>query len=472
MNMNQKQSLYKSLLKAFGKEASPDQDKALKALSKFCLSLETHEVFMLKGYAGTGKTSLLISLVNSLSAFKRKSVLLAPTGRAAKVMSLYSRRAAFTIHKYIYHPKRDKSGRTSFTLKQNKAVSTIYFVDEASMIQDQGNDGISQNLLSDLIKFVNAGINCKLILIGDIAQLPPVGADSSPALQADHLFFNYKSEVQEVLLKQIMRQAVDSTILVNATEIRNIQESGTYSWPKFKLGPDFIRLEESLDVEGALQDAFSTHSRDEVAILVRSNKRANLYNQQIRSRILWQENELSVGDHLMVVKNNYHWLSDSKKTAFIANGDVVELLRIYDYHNLYGKRFAQVQVKLIDYSDEAPFECYIMLDTLNLEAASISWEESQKFYQTVLEDYAEIPQKYKRHQKVQENPFFNALQIKFSYAITCHKAQGGQWEEVFIEKPWLPTGEYDLESLRWLYTAITRAKSKIYLLGFEDTYFK
>lgn len=473
MELSSKKRLETELVRNFGFEPTADQSLALRLLSEFCLSTRSNEMFLLRGYAGTGKTTLIQTLVKTLPAYKRKTALLAPTGRAAKVMSQYTGKAAFTIHKYIYRPKKDTGGRAVFNLRENKGVNTLYIVDEASMISDAGSDPslASGSLLRDLLDFVKNGVNCKLMLVGDVAQLPPVGSEQSPALDASYLGVHYRREAVEVEMKEVMRQVSDSQILKNATELRRKQTENDFSTPKFETGQEVIRLVEGFEVEDALNDSFREVGREGMAILVRSNKRASLYNQQIRSRILWQEDEISSGDFLMVVKNNYFWLPEGSKAGFIANGDIIELMQIYEYKELYGYRFARVKIRMVDYPDEKPFETMLLLDVLNLPSPSLSWEESRGLYQKVLEDYADIPQKYKRHQEVQKNPFFNALQVKFAYAITCHKAQGGQWDNIFIEQPWLPSGEIDQDYLRWLYTAITRAKGKVYLIGFKEEYF-
>ncbi|MGB0177566.1 MAG: ATP-dependent DNA helicase [Owenweeksia sp.] len=470
----QKKKLYQGLLTNFQFEPTLDQEIALTRLSEYCLRLNADEIFLLKGYAGTGKTTIIKSLVKTLPEFKRKVILLAPTGRAAKVMTQYSGKRASTIHRHIFKPARDKKGGMRFHRKENKSTHTLFVVDEASMIQDSSNDFslLSGGLLHDLIEYVRGGINCKLILIGDNAQLPPVGTDQSPALDANYLGATFRKECVEVELKEVMRQAEDSGILENATTLRAMQREEKFEVPRFEAQADFVRLLEGYEVEDALQASFRDEGREGTSIIVRSNKRANLFNQQIRRRILWQEDEISPGDYLMVVKNNYFWVSEKSRAGFIANGDIIELLEIYEYKDLYDLRFVRVKVRMVDYDEMEPFETVLMLNVLDMPAASLPWEESSKLYQKVLEDYADIPQKYRRHQKVQANPYFNALQVKFAYAITCHKAQGGQWKNVFIEQPWLPTGEVDMDYLRWLYTAITRAQSKVYLMGFKDEYFR
>jgi exodeoxyribonuclease-5 len=464
----------KALIKSFQFRPTSDQSVALEALSDFCLSLDPNQIFLLKGYAGTGKTSLINTLVKTLPDYKRKIALMAPTGRAAKVMTQYSGKLASTIHRHIYRPKRDRRGGMMFSLKENKATNTIYIVDEASMLQDVGTDGgvFSGGLLSDLIDFVKNGVNCRLILVGDTAQLPPVGTSVSPALDADYLNLHFGREAITIEMQQVMRQAEGSGILQNATLIRDLQLANEFNVPQIEPQHDVIRLLEGYEIEDALQNSFKEAGREGTAIIVRSNKRANLYNQQIRRRILWQEDEVSSGDYLMVVKNNYFWLPEGTKAGFIANGDIIELLEIYEYINLYDYRFARVKIRMVDYPEMPPFETVLFLDVLDMEGPSLSWEEGGKLYEKIMEDYLDIPQKYKRHQKVQANSYYNALQVKFAYSITCHKSQGGQWENVFVEQPWLPNCEVDLDYLRWLYTAITRAQKRVYLIGFKDEYFK
>ena len=473
MDILQKKRFYKALVDNFGFEPTNDQNEAFNLLSEFCLNLNPNLLFLLKGYAGTGKTSLIKSLVKTLPSFKRKSILLAPTGRAAKVITSYSGRSSSTIHRHIYNPKRDRGGGTIFTLKQNKSVNTIYVVDEASMIQDSNGDGslISSGLLHDLLEFVKSGVNCKLILVGDTAQLPPVHTSISPALDSEYLESQYGKECFELEMQEVMRQTKGSGVLQNATTLRNLQLEESYHFPDLQTSPDVERLLEGYEIEDALQNSFRDAGREGTAIIVRSNKRANLYNQQIRRRILWQEDEISAGDYLMVVKNNYHWLPQGSKAGFIANGDIIELLEIYEYKDLYDYRFARVKVRMVDYDNIPPFDTVLFLDVLDMAAPALNWEDGNKLYQKVLEDYQDIPQKYKRHQKVQANPYFNALQVKFAYAVTCHKAQGGQWRNVFVEQPWLPDGNVDLDYLRWLYTAFTRASEKLFLIGFTDDYF-
>ncbi|MDG2279708.1 MAG: AAA family ATPase, partial [Flavicella sp.] len=447
------------------------QNELLMMLSEFLFSKDSDAVFLLKGYAGTGKTSTISTLVNNLWKIGQKPVLLAPTGRAAKVISLYSKKQAFTIHKKIYHPKKTSNGGVEFTRQVNKHTNTVFFVDEASMVPDApSNSKLFDNgsLLDDLMDYVYSGKNCKMILIGDTAQLPPVKLEVSPALNEDNLSFHYNKSVSLIELDEVMRQHKNSGILVNATELRMFISNDSFADFQFNLEyPDVVRLVDSYDIQDAIHTAYDQHGIDETAIVVRSNKRANQYNQQIRTRILDKENEISVGDHIMAVKNNYFWLKDSAEISFLANGDTFEVLEIFNTKELYGFRFAEVKIRLIDYPSHPPVETVLLLDTLMSESPSLSYEESNRLYQEVGKDYADIKSKYKKLLEIKQNKYFNAIQVKYSYAMTCHKSQGGQWDTVFIEKPYLPDGQ-SVDYWRWLYTAITRAKSKLYLLGFQN----
>ena len=469
-------NFYLDLLKDFSHEPTVKQDSALHMVSKFLLSQNYEELFLLKGYAGTGKTSIVGTLVKNSWKINKNLVLLAPTGRAAKVISSYSNKEAFTIHKKIYYPKSKKGGGISFSLQKNKHKNTIFIVDESSMIPDSSPDSIlfdKGSLLSDLIQYVYSGHQCKLILIGDTAQLPPIKLDISPALDKVTLENYFNKKVVTIELNEVVRQEKGSGILWNASSIRESLEDEFYDTFKFEKEnfPDIIRPYDGQELMSALEDSYLNSGDEESVFIVRSNKRAFLYNQNIRSRILYKEEELSVGDHLMVVKNNYFWLETTSEAGFIANGDIIEILEIYSIKELYGFKFATVYVKMIDYPRMAAFETVLILDTLSSEIASLSFEDSNKLYQEVLKDYEHETSKYKKFLSVKKNIYFNALQVKFSYAITCHKSQGGQWDTVFVEQPYLPNG-IDKDYLRWLYTAITRAKKKLYLIGFKDDFFR
>lgn len=430
---------------------------------------------MLTGYAGTGKTTVIGTLVSCLWQVKKSAVLLAPTGRAAKVISGYSKQEAFTIHKKIYFPKKDKGGGVKFVLQPNKHRNTIFIVDEASMIPDAPSESAlykNGSLLNDLMQYVYSGHNCRLLFVGDRAQLPPVKLDLSPALNPNTIELNYNKQVQGVEMTEVVRQSQESGILSNATLIRealeeDFYESFTFFLKSFK---DIVRLVDGYEIMDAINEAYSSNGHEETAIIVRSNKRANLYNKQIRERILFRESRLSAGDYLMVVKNNYFWVKPTSEAGFIANGDIIEVLEIFDIKDLYGFTFAEVKIKMVDYPRMKPFETVLLLDTIDAESPSLAYEDSNKLYQSVAEDYADVSSNYKRFLSIKNNRFFNALQVKFSYAITCHKSQGGQWNTIFIEQPYLPNG-IDRDYLRWLYTAVTRAKEKLYLIGFKDDMF-
>lgn len=466
---------YKDLVKKFPFEPTSTQDLLLQKLSDFIFDNSNNGLFLIKGYAGTGKTTTISTVVNNLWNVGKKAVLLAPTGRAAKVISGYSKRQAFTIHKKIYFPKKNRAGGVDFTLQTNKHTNTFFFVDEASMIPDSPSSAkLFENgsLLDDLISYVYSGVKCKIIFIGDTAQLPPVKLDISPALDANKLALNYNKEVKEIELSEVMRQHADSGILLNATDLRLILSNNGFNSFQFKLGfPDLIRLIDGYEIEDAINSAYDDIGVEDTAFIVRSNKRANLYNQQIRSKIRGQENEISTGDFVMIVKNNYFWLKESSEAGFIANGDICEIMEIFNIKELYGYRFAEVKVRMIDYPNQRPFETVLLLDTLASESPSLSYEESNRLYHEVGKDFAHEKSKYKILLGIKKSKYFNALQVKFSYAVTCHKSQGGQWKTVFIEQPYLPEGQ-NIEYLRWLYTAITRAQEKVYLIGFKDEFFE
>lgn len=466
---------YSTLTRSFPFMTTVKQDLFFQMISVFLTNEKQDEIFVLKGYAGTGKTTVIAAIVNNLPELKMKHVLLAPTGRAAKVIANYSNQPAFTIHKKIYFPKKNNSGGISFTIQANKHKNTLFIVDEASMISDSDSDNkmyANGSLLDDLIFYVYSGTNCKLLLLGDTAQLLPVNKEDSPALNTDLLRLHYDMEVQSIELDEVMRQEEKSGILYNATALRELLEEHFFEEFQFNIRPfrDIIRLVDGYEIQDAIQSAYSNYSIEDTAFIVRSNKRANAYNQQIRSKILDKDNALATGDFLMVVKNNYFWLKEQDNAGFIANGDIIEVLEIFGFINLYSFQFAKVKIRMVDYPDQKPFETILLLDTINSESPSLTYEESNRLYQEVLADYQDENAQYKKVKKVKENEYFNALQVKFSYAITCHKSQGGQWNTVFIEQPYLPEG-MNQDYVRWLYTAITRAKDKLYLVNFGDEFF-
>ena len=452
------------------------QSIVLQQLADYIFDISSNSLYVLKGFAGTGKTTIIGTIVTNLWKAKKSAVLMAPTGRAAKVIANYSNKEAFTIHKKIYTARYSKSGKVSFVLAPNKHKKTIFIVDEASMISDipsQSSLFGSGSLLDDLMQYVYSGHQCKLLLIGDTAQLPPVKLDLSPALNENVLSLSYNKEVTRMELDEVVRQEQDSGILFNATLLREAIAGSYFDSFQFNLKgfKDIVRLIDGHEIMDAINDAYSSLGNEETAIIVRSNKRANLYNQQIRSRILFNEHELTAGDYLMIVKNNYFWLKPTSEAGFIANGDIIEVLEVFSIKELYGFRFAEVKVRMVDYPKMRPFETVLMLDTINLETPSLPYEEANRLYQEVLKDYEDEASSYKKFLKVKNNKFLNALQVKFSYAITCHKSQGGQWHTVFVEQPYLPEG-INKDYLRWLYTAVTRAKEKLYLIGFKDDFFE
>jgi exodeoxyribonuclease-5 len=476
--MLSKKDFTKTFLETFPHEPTDDQYKLISALADFLSSSNPLSVFVLRGYAGTGKTSIVSNLVNILPKLKAGSVLLAPTGRAAKVLASYSGKAAFTIHRKIYSLKETADGNVSFSVLPNKHVDTLFIVDEASMISVTKNtDDFSAfnrgDLLSDLIEYVYSGENCRLILIGDTAQLPPVKSDESPALDIQFLKHSYHLDIRFTELTQVVRQEEGSGILHNATLVRdkiNLNESGfiTMQMDRFS---DIKKLA-GAEASDYIHEAFSSRDFENSIIVCRSNKRANLYNQFIRQRVLFREEEISAGDLIMVVKNNYFWLPKESQAGFIANGDIAEVLRIQRITELYGFRFAEVTIRLIDYPDQPDLDVFVMLDTLYLDAPALSYDDSNRLWQEVSLDYEDEPNKRKRLALMKKNPYINALQIKFAYALTCHKSQGGQWENVFVEMGYIPQKMPDKQYYRWLYTAFTRATSNLFLMGFTDEFFE
>ena len=451
-------------------QPTSEQDHIITDISEFVTTIGNRSLFMLKGYAGTGKTTLVSALVKSLPILGKRSVLMAPTGRAAKVLSKYSRKSASTIHRKIYWIRTNKSGNTFIKLKENTHTNTIFIVDEASMIPENSDKGFgNRSLLEDLIKYVYDGSDCKLILIGDIAQLPPVHLEISPALNEERIELNYNKQAICKELTQVVRQKKDSLILENATKLREKIAENDYSYPKLLTNIDVIRINTGEDLQEALENAYNNEGINNTAILCRSNKRANQYNQQVRAKIRWQENEISAGDKLMVVRNNYYWLDDSSKAGFIANGDIVEVLKVKETIDRYGFRFAKASIQMVDYPEEKELDVILLLETLSSETPAITYEQYQKLYKEVSLDYKGEKEINK---KIKEDQFFNALQIKFAYAITCHKSQGGQWENVFIDLGYFTEDMLDKSYLRWLYTAFTRASRKLYLINFHDNFFK
>jgi ATP-dependent exoDNAse (exonuclease V) alpha subunit len=451
-------------------QATNEQNDIITDISEFITTIGNRSIYVLKGYAGTGKTTLVSSLVKSLPVVAKRHVLMAPTGRAAKVLAKYSKRAASTIHRKIYWIRTNKSGNTFITRKENTHTNTIFFVDEASMISENNEKAFgNRSLLDDLIEYVYEGLDCKLILIGDTAQLPPVHLEVSPALNEEILERKSNKQIISRELTEVVRQKENSLILNNATLIREKIAKEDYTFPSIITNNEVIRINTGEDLQDALESAYSNNGINNTSVICRSNKRANLYNQQIRAKIRWQENEISSGDMLMVVRNNYFWLDESSKAGFIANGDIIMVTKINETIERYGFRFARASVEMVDYPNEKNLDLLLLLDTLTSESPTISYDQYQKLYKEICKDYKGQKEINK---KIKEDEFFNALQIKFAYAITCHKSQGGQWENIFVDMGYFTDQMLDKAYLRWLYTAITRATKKLYLINFNDNFFK
>nr|WP_199077811.1 AAA family ATPase [Pedobacter sp. ASV19] len=438
--------------------------------------------FVLKGYAGTGKTTSVAALVKALPQFKLRSVLLAPTGRAAKVMSNYTGRKALTIHKKIYRKRSAVALEMAFQPAPNLAENTLFIVDEASMIADEWNSQNASSFLKDLMEFVYNQKNCAVVFVGDTAQLPPVGSLDSPALNPVHLAESFLLDVVHVELKEVVRQEKKSGILANATMLRKLindyttkEELGEFpeiELPKFitRSYKDIFRMTGVKLVEG-LEYAYSKFDIENCLVVCRSNKSANVYNQQIRARLLYREEELTGGDQIMVVRNNYFWLGENESASFIANGDMARITRVRNEEERYGLRFSEVQMEFLDYPELGAITCKVLLDTLTGETPNLSYEDSRKLYEGVSLDYEHLKTKKERFAAIKEDPYYNALQIKFAYAVTCHKAQGGQWDAVFVDQGYLTDDMVDMDFLRWLYTAVTRAKRELFLVNFAQNLF-
>ena len=453
-------------------EPTVEQAAALDLITDFLFSRVSDSIFLLKGYAGTGKSSLIGALVKTMTDFEQKTVLLAPTGRAAKVFSGYSSHPAFTIHKKIYRQKRFSGEASGFVRMDNLHKDTLFIVDEASMISNDGIDSFSfgsGRVLDDLVHYVYGGENCRLLLIGDEAQLPPVMQESSPALQID-ILKGYGLDVTSTTMTQIVRQAQNSGILFNATQIRNaLLENTTELFPKLKLdGFEDIRKVSGEDLIDEISAAYDRDGIEETMIISRSNKRANIYNEGVRNRILYREEELSSGDMLMVTKNNYFWTENIEQVDFLANGELLEVLRVRRTQEVYGFRFCDVLVKHPDYGIE--LEIKILIDTLHSETTGLSQEKNVELFYNVLEDYSEVTTKNGKMQKMKVDPFYNAVQVKYGYAVTCHKAQGGEWTNVFLDIGYITEEHLGINFYRWLYTALTRSSKQLYLVNLPDEF--
>lgn len=465
--------LNKLILSYLGHEPTTGQKMAAEVLDEF-VHTDDEALMLLTGYAGTGKTTLIASLVKSLSAFRFQTCLMAPTGRAAKVLAGYSGKPAFTIHKTIYRQKKATEGIGEFVVGRNLRRNTIFIVDEASMIADRPMDLSpfgSGRLLEDLISYVYSSPGCKLMLVGDEAQLPPVGFNQSPALDEKYLN-NFGKRVFYSSLREVVRQSLESGILVNATSIREQIIKQQLGYP----GLDVTSFKDVQLITGdnlleSLQSSYDRVGLEETLVVSRSNRQANRYNGGIRSHILWREDEIGPGDLVMVVKNNYFWLQDSEEVDFIANGDVLEVVRVKGTKELYQMRFAEMVLRFTDYR-QFEFEALVILNTLTAESASLDRETMRNFYAEVAVDYQYMKGKKHRNDAIRNDRYFNALQIKFAYGLTCHKAQGGQWKHVYVDQGYLDESKLDVEYYRWLYTAITRATEQLYLVNFRQEFLR
>ena len=452
-----------------------NQKKIIEEFADYLSEGDAREIFILNGYAGTGKTTLVAAIVAALKDVGVKTVLLAPTGRAAKVLSRYSGEKALTIHKRIYREKTNASYESKFSLNINRENGAIFIVDEASMLASRNaSDSTlfgSGSLLDDLVQYVRSGRNCRLVLVGDNAQLPPVGENFSPALDVAEM--SAFGDVRYTSMDEVVRQEQDSGILFNATLVRCMLENQLYEVPRFDVDYDDVEAVSGMELLEALQDCYDRYGRDETIVITRSNKRANRYNEGIRRTNLMAEEELESGDMLMVVKNNYHYTEriENCPISFIANGDIARLRRLRREEELYGFRFATATLSFGDY-DDMEIDCKIMLDTLHSESPSLTREEGERLFREVEKDYLDIKSKMKRLQEIRSNDYFNALQVKFAYAVTCHKAQGGQWKAVFIDKCIFGDEPMTKDMLRWLYTAITRATERLYFVNFDERFFE
>ena len=451
-------------------EPTEQQTQLIESLGVFLMSTDNEKCFLLCGYAGTGKTSVISALVRALNELKQKTILLAPTGRAAKVISGYSGFPAFTIHKKIYRQKSMSEFR--FQLADNLNTHTLFIVDEASMISNTGSDSAfgSGRLLDDLVEFVYSGQGCSLLLLGDTAQLPPVMQPHSPALERNKLL-GYGLKVHEFTLTHVVRQALESGILHNATLLRQqLLDEKTSDFPKFELdGYTDIKKLSGMELIDEIQRSYEGVGVEDTIVVTRSNKRANIYNNGIRSRVMMKEDELTNGDLLMVTRNNYFWNKPYKEIDFIANGDILQVMRVRKHHEMYGFRFVDLTLRSLDYEWE--IDARIWLDALQSESPAAMNEMTNKLFLSVAEDYPEIGNKKELYKKILDNEYYNALQVKFAYAVTCHKAQGGQWKKVFIDSGQLTDEQLNSDFYRWLYTAITRATETVFLVNFPEKTF-
>jgi ATP-dependent exoDNAse (exonuclease V) alpha subunit len=442
--------------------ATNDQALFFESFAQFITCKQHNPLFILRGYAGTGKTTTLKAIMSTLQKYNVPIVLMAPTGRAAKVMTNYTGKSASTLHRRMYKSKNTATGARKLTRMPNLLTNALFVVDEASMISTQLTGDQDNTLLDDLLSYVYNGTACRLLLIGDVAQLPPVGEQQAKALMPDYITNIHPCTLYTAELREVMRQSADSGILYNATLLRMQLMQYVYGstlQPKFELEgySDIVQLQGD-DIVDAVTNAYDRDGIDSTIIICRSNKRAYLFNQNIRTRVLQLEDEITVGDYIMIAKNNYYWLPEDSPVDFIANGDTARICRIYTYTELYGARFCKASIELVDYDAMPAFDVWFMMDTLAMEAPSLSNAQATIFYNTIMEDYAYEPS---------SNEFYNALQVKFNYAVTCHKAQGGQWQHVFLDQGYLTQDMLNEDFAKWLYTALTRSTSKVYLINFN-----
>ncbi|MFO7869668.1 MAG: AAA family ATPase [Bacteroidales bacterium] len=462
--------IQKTLFEHFSHTPTSDQKEVLEKIAHFIHS--PSEVFILKGYAGTGKTSLVSTITETLYELEIPVVLMAPTGRAAKVLSQYTHKPSYTIHKSIY--KQVSQGNThKFSLFYNKQSQAIFIIDEASMLANiSAGKSIfgSGRLIDDIFEYIfGSQKNCKLILIGDEAQLPPVGLSESPALQKKFIEQSYLKTTIDTTLETVVRQNHASGILNTATRIRTLLQEQNTSYPHITPSEDVETVTGDVLIE-KIESSYNTAGTENTIIITRSNKYANKYNEGIRSMILWRDSRIAVGDYIMIVKNNYFWTESNKTIDFIANGDIAEIVAVKNYEDLYDFSFVNATLRFPDYHNEE-VDVKLLLETLNSESPGLTYEDNMRFFETVMEDYTDINNKRTRYQELRKNPYFNALHIKFAYAITCHKAQGGQWKHVYIDHGYMPEDTISIDFLRWLYTACTRATEKLFLVNFKKDFF-
>ncbi|HQQ93549.1 MAG TPA: AAA family ATPase [Bacteroidia bacterium] len=470
MILTANQRIERQIESAFPHPPNTGQKEAIRQLGDFILNKSDRGVFVLKGYAGTGKTILVSAMVKALPETGWNTVLLAPTGRAAKVLGNYSGQKAQTIHRKIFNKSLQGDGSMIFRLAENRHKRSLFIVDEASMIGNSNVDPIFGDLLENLFEYVFSGVDCKLVLVGDTAQLPPVNCEESPALDTEFLRRNFQLDIRLSELQEVWRQASDSQILGGATLIRNAQSALRFAFPRLDYGKDVIRLSGD-ELEDSLHSSIRTYGEDEVLIITRSNKQADSYNRSVRNRIFGFEEAICTGDRLMVVKNNYFWLDEKDEIGFIANGEEVEIVKLGRREELYGFKFCDCELRFCDYPAHESVKLKLNTSLLYSDKGNIGREEQDRLFHAVLQD---LPPQARRHEKlnyIRSNPYFNALQVKFSYAITCHKAQGGQWSAVYLDPGFITPEQKNKSYLRWLYTAFTRAKEKLFLLRLDPDFF-